>query len=112
MECGGPLYGPRWLAGTVAGGPEKGRNVYDKFSGPLGQQQAGFGGQQAGSQPSFTVLGCRCTVAGVTSALRRLHQSQGSCRFGARWASSQASCWSAIAGHVALLWSRRCSSNW
>jgi hypothetical protein len=49
MECGGPLRGPRWLAGTVDGGPERGRNVYDKFPGP---QHAGFGGQLAGSWPS------------------------------------------------------------
>jgi hypothetical protein len=32
------------------------------FSGPLGQQQARFGGQQAGSRPSWTVLSCRCVV--------------------------------------------------
>jgi hypothetical protein len=44
MECGGPLRAPPWLVGTVDGGPEKGRNVYDKFPGP---QQAGFDGQRA-----------------------------------------------------------------
>jgi hypothetical protein len=71
MECGGPLRGPRWLAGMVDGGPERGRNVYDKFPGPLGQQQARFGGQRAGSRPSFSALGCRCAVADVNSALRR-----------------------------------------
>jgi hypothetical protein len=30
MECGGPLRRPRWLVGTVDGGPEKGRIVYGK----------------------------------------------------------------------------------
>jgi hypothetical protein len=33
--------------------------------------QAGFGGQQVGSQPSFSVLGCRCAGAEVNAALRR-----------------------------------------
>jgi hypothetical protein len=37
------------LPESVDGGPEKGRNVNGKFPGPLGQQQAGFGGQRAGS---------------------------------------------------------------
>jgi hypothetical protein len=71
MECGGPLCGPHWLAGMVDGGPERGRNVYDKFPGPLRQQQARSGGQQAGSWPSFSALGCWCVVADVNSALRR-----------------------------------------
>jgi hypothetical protein len=33
VEGGGPLGGPRWLAGTVNGGPEKGRIVYGKSPG-------------------------------------------------------------------------------
>jgi hypothetical protein len=37
------------LLESVDGGPEKGHNVNGKFPGPLGQQQAGFGGQRAGS---------------------------------------------------------------
>jgi hypothetical protein len=32
-------------------------------AGTLGWQQAGFGGQQVGSRPSFSALGCRCVVA-------------------------------------------------
>jgi hypothetical protein len=48
----------------VDGGPEKGRIVYSKFPGPLGQQLAGFGGQRAGSRPSRSALSCRCVVVG------------------------------------------------
>jgi hypothetical protein len=40
-------------------------------AGVLGWQQAGFGGQQVGSQPSFSVLGCRHAGAEVNEALRR-----------------------------------------
>jgi hypothetical protein len=40
------------LLEPVDDGPEKGRIVYGKFSGPLGQQQAGFSGQRVGSRPS------------------------------------------------------------
>jgi hypothetical protein len=42
------------------------------FPGPLGQQQARFGGQRAGSRPSFSALGCRCAVADASAMLRRL----------------------------------------
>jgi hypothetical protein len=37
----------------------------------LRRQQAGFGGHQVGSRPSFSVLGCWCAVAEVNAALRR-----------------------------------------
>jgi hypothetical protein len=40
------------LLEPVADGPEKGRIVYGEFLGLLGQRQAGFGGQRAGSRPS------------------------------------------------------------
>jgi hypothetical protein len=34
-------------------------------------RQAGFGGQQVGSRPSFSALGCRCAGTEVNAALRR-----------------------------------------
>jgi hypothetical protein len=47
------------LLESVDGGTEKGRNVYGKFPGPLGQQQAGFSGQRVGYRPSVE-LPVRC----------------------------------------------------
>jgi hypothetical protein len=44
-------------------------------SGPLGQQQAGFGGQRVGSRPSFSDVGCQCAAADVIAALRRYYRS-------------------------------------
>jgi hypothetical protein len=40
-------------------------------AGALGRQQAGFGGQQVGSLPSFSALGCRRAGTEVNKALGR-----------------------------------------
>jgi hypothetical protein len=39
-------------------------------AGALERRQAGFGGQQVGSRPSFSALGCRCAGAEVNAALQ------------------------------------------
>jgi hypothetical protein len=40
-------------------------------AGALRRQQAGFSGQQVGSRPSFSVLGCQRAGAEVNEVLRR-----------------------------------------
>jgi hypothetical protein len=96
---------PGWLERWMVA-PKRAILCTANFSGPLGQQQARFGGQRAGSRPSFSALGYRCAVADVGAALRRFAPA-GKARAGST--SSRASCRPAIAGHVALLLSRGCS---
>jgi hypothetical protein len=64
MECGGPLGGPRWLAGRVDGGPEKGRGRSDS--------------NRRGSAGSERVVG-RASLRWVAGVLWRTWVVRGAC---------------------------------